>query len=90
VPVDSDDVVVLALPFATDTGAPIATVPSMKVTVPVRTPVPVVGPTLAVNTTAWPGFDEVGAAVRTVVVGALLTCSVTGRELLEPNVLSPE
>jgi hypothetical protein len=63
-----------------------AAVPSIKVTVPVA----VAGVTLALNVTACPGFAEVGVAESEVVEVALLTCSATGKELLEPNVLSPE
>ena len=60
--------------------------PSMKVTVPVAEE----GVTLAVNTTPWPGDEERGVAESTTEELALLTCTLTGVELLELNVLSPE
>jgi hypothetical protein len=81
-----DDVTMLAIPDATATGTPMGVVPSMKVMVPVT----VEGVTLADNCTACPGLDDVGEAVSTVVVVALLTCWLTGNELLWLNVLSPE
>jgi hypothetical protein len=86
------EVVVLALPPITGTGAPRAVPPSKKVTVPVGKPtVPAaVGVTLAVSNTPWPGLIDVGAAERLVAVGALLTCWRTVFELLELNVPSPE
>lgn len=89
-PLARDDVVVVALPFASATGGPSAVVPSKKVTVPVTTPVPVVGPTLAVKVIGWPELDEVGLGVRSVVVGALLTTNRNGFEVLELNVVLPE
>ena len=80
------EVTMVATPPTTATGAPMGVLPSMKVMVPVA----VAGVTLADNCTAWPGLDDVGEAVRTVAVVALLTCWVTGNELLWANVLSPE
>ena len=49
--------------------------PPEKVTVPVGVPVPAV--TVAVNTTAWPTMDGLGADVSAVVVAALLTVCVS-------------
>jgi hypothetical protein len=81
----SDEVVVLALPATTGTG-PMVAVPSENVTVPVA----VEGVTLAVNSTPCPGLIEVGEAERLVVEVALLTCWLTGKELLALKVPSPE
>ena len=79
----------VAVPFVTVTGEPMAVAPSMNLTVPVIVPAPV-ELTFAVNTTACPWFAEVGEADSTVVVVAFPTCTLTGCELLVPNLLSPE
>jgi hypothetical protein len=58
----------------------------MNVTVPVA----VAGVTDALRVTAWPDATGLGAAVRAVVELALpFTVSVTGADVLAPNLLSP-
>ena len=71
-----------ALPLTSVTVAS-TVAPSLKVTVPVGTPVPgATGLTTAVNVTAWPITEGFGGAVRLVVVCELTTWVTAGEVLV--------
>ncbi len=62
----------------------------VKVTVPVGVPVPELGATAAVNVTAWPKLDPLGADELSVVVVAIgLTVWVKDCAVLVAKLSSP-
>ena len=70
---------------------PRVVVPSLKVTLPVGTPVPEAGVTFAVNVTLVPAVSEVEEALIVVEVAtaAVFTTRLTAFEVEEALLLSP-
>ena len=77
-PPPSDEVVNVAVPPESVTGAPSGAAPSLNCTVPVRGPAPGNGATVAVNVTDWLTFVVELEALSAVVVLALATVTVAG------------
>ena len=75
-PVESDDVVHVALPDARATAEHRVAVPSRNVTVPVGTPPLPLPATLAVMVTLWPGVDGLGEEPSAKLAASLLTVCV--------------
>jgi hypothetical protein len=90
-PAASVVVLKVATPLAFSGAVPRLVDPSRKVTVPVATPVPDWGETVAVNVTLWPAVTCVADAVNAVVVakGATATLTLTAAETEPASLLSP-
>ena len=92
-PAASVVVLKVATPLAFNAPVPRLVDPSRKVTVPVGTPLPDWGVTVAVNVTLWPVVTCAAEAVSTVVVatvlGAAVTVTLTAAETEPAFLLSP-
>jgi hypothetical protein len=79
----SDDVVKVACPEPFSVAVPRLVAPSMKVTVPVRVPLPgATGLTVAVKVTDWPETDGLADELTDVDVSALFTVWVRVADVL--------
>jgi hypothetical protein len=92
-PAASVVVLKVATPLAFSGPVPRLVDPSRKVTVPVGTPLPDWGVTVAVNVTLWPAVTCVADAVKAVFVatpvGAAVTVTLTAAETEPAFLLSP-
>jgi hypothetical protein len=80
----------VATPLAFNGAVPRLVAPLRKVTVPVATPLPDWGETVAVNVTLWPAVTCVADAVNAVFVGTVVvTFTLTAAEVEPASLLSP-
>jgi hypothetical protein len=89
-PTASVAVLKVATPLAFNGAVPRLVVPLRKVTVPVATPLPDWGATVAVNVTLWPAVTWVADAVNVVIVATVLVIfTLTAAETEPASLLSP-
>jgi hypothetical protein len=89
-PVDSDEVLKVALPAPFTVPVPRTVEPSRKVTVPVGTPAPgATAPTFAASITGCPKIAGLGDADTVVAVPAWFTTCDKGVDALGAKLLSP-
>jgi hypothetical protein len=89
-PTASVVVLKVATPLAFNGAVPRLVVPSRKVTVPVATPLPDWGETVAVNVTLWPAVTWAADAVNVVFVApTVVTFTLTAAETEPASLLSP-